>query len=224
MRHSLLPQAERTPHYGALLAMLLILIALAPISTGNESAIVVEIVFNLVLVIGAYSAAARKGNPWPFTVLTTVTLVWRWVALLFEANTVDLGSMIMTAVWLVFAVGIIAKTLFEQREADTNMIFAAVVVYLLAGVAFGQVFEVLEIVQPGSFSGVPQGGHPRELGNSLIYFSLVCLTTIGYGDILPVSELARPLSVLEGVFGTLYLAVMIARLVGLHLQSGGKEQ
>ena len=224
MRHSLLPHSDRTPHYGALLAVVLVLIALAPISTGNESAIVVEIVFNLVLVTGAYSAAARKGNPWPFTVLTTVTLAWRWVALLFEADTVDLGALIMTAVWLIFAVGTIANTLFEQREADTNMIFAAVVVYLLAGVAFGQVFEVLELVQPGSFSGVPDGGHPRELGNTLIYFSLVCLTTMGYGDIVPVSEIARPLSVLEGVFGTLYLAVMIARLVGLHLQSGSEEQ
>jgi hypothetical protein len=223
MRHSLLPHAKRTPHYGALLGVLLVLIVLAPLSTGSESAIVVEILLDLVLVTGAYSAAARKGNPWPFTALTTVTLVWRWVALLFETNTVDIGAIVITAVWLTFAVGIIVKTLFEQREANTNMIFAAVVVYLLASVAFAQVFEVLELLQPGSFSGVPDGGHPRELGNALLYLSLACLTTMGYGDILPVSGLARPLAVLEGVFGTLYLAVMIARLVGLHIKGGYAE-
>jgi hypothetical protein len=223
MRHSLLPHAKRTPHYGALLGVLLVLIVLAPLSTGSESAIVVEILLDLILVTGAYSAAARKGNPWPFTALTTVTLVWRWVALLFETNTVDIGAIVITAVWLTFAVGIIVKTLFEQREANTNMIFAAVVVYLLASVAFAQVFEVLELLQPGSFSGVPDGGHPRELGNALLYLSLACLTTMGYGDILPVSGLARPLAVLEGVFGTLYLAVMIARLVGLHIKGGYEE-
>jgi hypothetical protein len=54
----------------------------------------------------------------------------------------------------------------------------------------------------------------------LLYFSLVSLTTVGYGDIVPVSGLARPVVVLEGVFGTLYLAVMIARLVGLHITAG----
>ena len=51
----------------------------------------------------------------------------------------------------------------------------------------------------------------------MLYFSLVCLTTMGFGDIAPLSDLARSLSVLEGVFGQLYLAVMIARLVGLHI-------
>ncbi len=50
-----------------------------------------------------------------------------------------------------------------------------------------------------------------------MYLSLVCITTMGFGDIVPVSDIARPLAVLEGVFGQLYLAVMIARLVGLHI-------
>ena len=222
MRHSLLPDAQRTPHYGAVLAVLLLLIVIAPLSAGPESEIVVEFFFDLVLVTGAYSAAARKGNPWPFRILTSVTLLWRWVALLFESGQVDLGAMVMTAIWLAVAVGTVTMALFEQEEADTNLILAAVVVYLLAAVTFAQVFEILELIQPGSFSGVPDGGHPRELGNALLYFSFVCITTMGYGDILPVSELARPLAVLEGVFGTLYLAVMIARLVGLHIKGSAE--
>ena len=53
-----------------------------------------------------------------------------------------------------------------------------------------------------------------------MYFSLVCITTMGFGDMVPVSNLARPLVVLEGVFGQFYLAVMIARLVGLHIARG----
>jgi hypothetical protein len=77
---------------------------------------------------------------------------------------------------------------------------------------------------PGSFAGVPVDGTESEIGNALLYFSLVCLTTMGYGDILPVSDLARPLAVLEGVFGTLYLAVMIARLVGLHITASVSQQ
>jgi len=49
-------------------------------------------------------------NRWPFTALTAVTLAWRWIALLFEANTVDIGAMVITAVWLTFAVGIIVES------------------------------------------------------------------------------------------------------------------
>lgn len=203
--------------------MLLLLIVIAPLSSGPESAIVVEFFFDLVLVTGAYSAAARKGNPWPFRILTSVTLLWRWIALLFESGHVDMGAMVMTAIWLAVAVGTVTRALFEQEDADTNLILAAVVVYLLAAVTFAQVFEILELIQPGSFSGVPDGGHPRELGNALLYFSFVCITTMGYGDILPISELARPLAVLEGVFGTLYLAVMIARLVGLHIRGSAER-
>jgi hypothetical protein len=219
MRHSLLPEAQRSPHYGALLAVLVLLIVVSPLSTGPESELVVEAFLDLVFVTGAYAAAARKGNPWPFILLTAATLLWRWGALLFGQGPIQLGAIAITILWMGMIVGILVKSLFEQRDVDTNMIFAAVIVYLFAGVFFAFVFELLEVAQPGSFSGIPDGGHPREQGNALVYFSFVCLTTMGYGDIVPVSNLARPLSVLEGVFGALYLAVMIARLVGLHTQS-----
>jgi hypothetical protein len=58
----------------------------------------------------------------------------------------------------------------------------------------------------------------------MMYFSLVCITTIGFGDIMPLSNIARPLAALEGVFGQLYLAVMIARLVGLHVAHEERKQ
>ena len=196
--------------------MLVLLIVVAPLSTGDESELVVEFFLDLVLVSGAYSAAARKGNPWPFIILTAVALLWRWGMLLFGGGTATIGAMAITIVWIGFAVGILIRTLFEQRLVDTNMIFAAVTAYLLVGVAFAFGFELLETLQPGSFSGVPDGGHPREQGNAFVYFSFVSLTTLGFGDIVPTSSIARPLTVLEGVFGTLYLAVMIARMVGLH--------
>jgi hypothetical protein len=216
MHHSLLPDAMRSPHNGAILLVLVLLIAGAPLSSGNESALVVELLFDLVMVTAAYSAAARGGHVKYFLALTGLTVAWRWGALLAGHGDVELGAMAVTVVWITFASAIVVKALFVQREVDTNMIFGAVVAYLLVAVAFAYVFEILETLQPGSFAGVPDGGHPRAQGNALIYFSLVCLTTMGYGDILPVSDLSRPLAVLEGVFGTLYLAVMVARLVGIH--------
>ncbi len=84
--------------------------------------------------------------------------------------------------------------------------------YFLLGFAWSRLFALLHLFDPGTFSN---GEMVLRLNESdLLYFSFVNLTTLGYGDIVPVSGLARILSALEAVFGTLYLAVMIASLVG----------
>jgi hypothetical protein len=86
-------------------------------------------------------------------------------------------------------------------------------------------FQIIELHSPGSFIGFPsvESGVERDLASTTMYFSLVCLTTMGFGDIVPVSALARPVAVIEGVFGQLYLAVMIARLVGLHIAHSSRD-
>jgi len=116
--------------------------------------------------------------------------------------------------------------LFQRRDVTADTILGAVVTYLLAAIAFTFAFEIVELLQPGSFSGIPAEArsHRAELGSSMLYFSFVCITTMGYGDIVPVSDIARPLAVLEGVFGQLYLAVMIARLVGLHIAGSRNDE
>ena len=212
-----MPSAHRSPNYGALLFVLILLIVVAPSATGPGAMFIVEALLDLVLVAGAFSAAARAGHSWPFLALTALTLLVRWSAIFAGGTGVELASSVITVTWMVYAIVIIGKQLFVERKVTTNMIYGAVIAYLLAAIAFSFVYEVIEVLQPGSFSGLPDGAGPLALGDALLYFSLVSMTTVGYGDILPVSPLARPLAVLEGVFGTLYLAVVIARLVGLHI-------
>ncbi|MGB5349965.1 MAG: potassium channel family protein [Polyangiales bacterium] len=193
-------------------------------ATRAGSAYGVEALFNLVLVAGAYSSASRGGQRWPFVGLTALTLVTRWSALLQGGFGLEVASALTTVVWITLAIVIVVRELFRQREVSVNAILGAMVAYLLAAVAFAYLYEILEIFQPGSFSGLPVGANPQELGDALLYFSLVSLTTVGYGDIAPTSSLARPVAVFEGVFGTLYLAVMIARLVGLNIASGMQRE
>ena len=219
-RYSDIPSAAKAPNYGMLLLVLCMLIVLAPVATRAESAYGVEALFNLVLVVGAYSAASRGGRLLSFVAVTALTMATRWSALLWGGFGLELASAATTVVWIALAILIVGRELFRQRKVATNMILGAIVVYLLMAVAFAYLYEILELFQPGSFSGIPDGANPQQLGDALIYFSLASLTTMGYGDIVPVSSLARPVAVIEGVFGTLYIAVMIARLVGLHIASG----
>jgi hypothetical protein len=216
MRYSLMPSTRTTPHYGVLLLVLLILLVVAPLLPSQRVGYGVEFFFDLVLVTGAYSAAWQSRHRFPFLAFTAVTLAMRWTEMALDHSAFSLASIALVFLWLVYAVGLIVAALFRMEKVDTNAILGAIVAYVLTAVAFGQAFLLIELLQPGSFTGLPDGGVQRGLEDALLYFSYVSITTMGYGGILPVSALARSVASLEGLFGTLYLAVMIARLVGLQ--------
>ena len=92
---------------------------------------------------------------------------------------------------------------------DSETIYAALSTYLLAGVFFGVLYSAIEYMWPGSFSG------PDKFTEaSAVYYSFVTLATLGYGDFLPRTEFARGVATFEVIGGQLYLAVMVARLIG----------
>ena len=215
---------RRVPSHLALLFVLLALIVVAPIVTGRRADLIIELFFNLVLLSGVYSVGPTAHRV-PFLLLTVLVLGVRWGEKLTGVGGLDVTALVSTFVWLVYAVAIITADLFQRREVTLNTIFGAIVMYLLGALAFAQIFDILELLNPGSFEGlpVPESGTHAETSNALIYFSLVCITTMGYGDIVPASNLARPIAVIEGVFGQMYLAVMIARLVGLHIAAARRD-
>jgi len=213
------------PRNAALLVVLLLLIVVSPSIPEDSSGVLFELVFDSILIAGVYSVGPGR-HQWPFLVLTVVTLAVRWGELLSGGPQLDVGALLITVLWLIYAVSIIIGHLFQRRDVTADTILGSVVTYLLAAIAFTFAFEIVELLQPGSFSGIPDQArsHRAELGSSMLYFSFVCITTMGYGDIVPVSDIARPLAVLEGVFGQLYLAVMIARLVGLHIAGSRNDE
>ncbi len=220
----MLHRIRNVPKNAALLVFLLFLIAVSPSIATQGTGTLIELVFDAILLAGVHSVGAGR-HRWPFLVLTVVTLAVRWGEHLSGVGYLDVGALSITVAWLVYAVSIIIGNLFQRRDVTIDTILGAIVAYLLVAVAFTLVFEIVELRHPGSFSGIPDNAtdHRTELGSAMMYFSLVSITTMGYGDIVPVSGVARPLAVLEGVFGQLYLAVMIARLVGLHLVRSQKE-
>ncbi len=119
--------------------------------------------------------------------------------------------------WLVAAVLATAATAHHavQSEAvDGEHLFAALDAYLLVGVIFGVGYTLLDQISPDSF-GPSAGALALPHG---FYFSFVTLATLGYGDIVPVSDTARGLAIVEAVAGQMYLAVLVARLVSLYSQ------
>jgi len=131
--------------------------------------------------------------------------------------TIHLGGILFFAL----AVAMVLRHLFERRAVSVDDILGSVCGYLIAAMAWANVYALFEILAPGSFSITAPDKvglaywHERE--SLFAYFSLTTLTTIGYGDVTPVAPLARSLSMLEGVFGQFYIAVVVAQLVGSKL-------
>ncbi|MBI3800282.1 MAG: hypothetical protein HY268_25320 [Deltaproteobacteria bacterium] len=106
-----------------------------------------------------------------------------------------------------------ARHALRAGVIDAERIFAALAVYLLTGLIFAICYWLLDQTWPASFGGASASG--LDLARA-IYFSFVTLATVGYGDVIPASDSARGLAILEAVGGQMYLTVLVARLVSLY--------
>lgn len=109
----------------------------------------------------------------------------------------------------------ILKIIFRSEFVTLEVIVAAVTVYLMLGIIGSISFGFLESIYPGSFSFHTING--RIVPYSIIFFSFVTLTTLGYGDIVPLTPMAQSLTLVEALVGQIYLVVLIAWLVGMHI-------
>lgn len=144
--------------------------------------------------------------------LLAVALVTRPAAAWMDENAVSVGSL---TVWGVVALGAAASAIrfsLSGKSVGGEQIYAALSAYLLTGLFFGVLYWVLEQLMPNSIS-VGTAAVDDLRVTTTIYFSFVTLASLGYGDILPVSDPARGLATAEVIGGQLYLAVMVARLV-----------
>ena len=109
-----------------------------------------------------------------------------------------------------FAAAAALRFAMRGKKVDAEHLFAALSAYLLAGLYFGLLYWVLEQVHPGTMTA------SNFSRTAATYYSFVTLATIGYGDIVPRTDVARGLAIVEGVGGQLFLAVLVARLLSLY--------
>jgi hypothetical protein len=132
-----------------------------------------------------------------------------------------------------FAVGFFTFVLYRilcgifVSQASGDAIFGAVCGYLLLGIIWSVLFSALETTAPGSFQvPAPRGAEivaPRLARSDLVYYSFITLATVGYGDVTPVTPLARTLAWIEAITGQFYLATLVAGLVGFKVARAMKN-
>ena len=109
-----------------------------------------------------------------------------------------------------YIIVLLVINLLSYRVVTANLIYCAISTYLLIGIMWTGIYAVVEGISPGSFSGISET-------SDLLYFSFVTLTTVGYGDITPQFILAKRLAVIEAAMGGIYMAVIIAMIVGRYM-------
>jgi hypothetical protein len=172
----------------------------------------------------------------PFTLLVVLIARGRTAALVawFGAGCVATGAaLILTlpslslssidtvhsvnAIGLVVCGYVVARALFAPGPVTLHRVIGAVVLYLTLALAFATMYRVVLDAIPNALQGIELGGDEVQTFSSMVYFSLVTLTSTGYGDILPIHPVARSLANLESIVGQLYPATLIAALVTQRL-------
>jgi len=120
-------------------------------------------------------------------------------------------------VFLIFVIVHILRFVLQARRVTGEVLCASISTYLSFGLVWALAYRLVAFVNPAAFAiSSPQIASSSMNHFAAFYFSFTTLTTLGYGDITPVSNVARMLAVMESMSGTLYVAVLIARLVALY--------
>jgi len=180
-------------------SLLLILVAAGFASSRNRRTLFV------VLVLGA-----------PPFVMVLLEMADTWVH--FSLNRPrEVVTSLLVAMFFIQALIRVFLRIIRSREVTTDVIYSAVADYLLMGFAWASLYSLLETVHPGSFRlpGLEDGTAVTDKWE-LVYFSFVTLSTLGYGDMSPITSPARSLALLESIMGVMYVAIIVARLASLY--------
>jgi hypothetical protein len=205
----------RRHRYVWLLLGLVICMLLSPLTeaTGVGS-ISLSITFSIVVVLGVNAATDSRAH-----LLIAITLAAIWIvstglfALTRAEPWITLTSVTLICL-LLFAFYDIVVLLINVRASDVDALCAAFAAYLLLGLAWALSYDIIELQWPGSYS-VPAATPNESRWGHFLYFSMTTLTTLGYGDTIPLRPLAGIWATLEAVVGVLYTTVLVARLVSL---------
>ena len=213
-------------HKGRFLYLLLMIASLLVIAPLVEEFVhlrlLVDIFWTAVFVSAVYAVSQKKHHLAIGVLLALPMLSSIWISYLLEHIGLRVFGYLCGAVFFVFTIVQILIFIFKQERVSRDLIVGAVLVYLLMALAWTFIIAILEILHPGSYA-MAQTESGRGTWHFL-YFSFVTITTLGYGDITPVTKLARSLCILEAVMGQIYLVVSVAWLVGMHVSQKMTER
>jgi hypothetical protein len=175
-----------------------------------------ELGFAIILVVGVFVMSGSRTA----VVAMIVALSMATVGAIFRLKAPSILDInLFAGAWLIMGIvmgSVVARAVFAPGRVTQHHVMGAILLYLTVAIIFVALFTFVGTLIPKAFSGLSIEDNPA-LASNLIYFSFTTLTTTGYGDIFPVHPIARSLCNLESIFGQLYPATLLARLVTLEI-------
>jgi hypothetical protein len=193
---------------------------------------ITQILFSAVFMAGVFAVSRERAVLIGGSVLAVIALLLTWWRHLTESTgaLVPVLDYATDVAFFGYVAFVVMRIVLEQKRVTSDTIYGGICVYLLIGMIWTVFFSAIEYFEPGSFvlgseaiAELDASGREPALFRELIYFSMVTLTTLGYGDIRPTTDIARALSTAEAAVGQLFVAVFIARLVGLYLVHASQD-
>lgn len=211
-----------------LLIMLLTILTVFPFIHiyQEEYVFTLHFLFSLILLIGIYVASNNRQLLTVAILLALLTITVLAFNTVLENHSLNLFGLLLEVIFFTITAITTITHVLEERRITADKIYGAISAYLLFGLIWALIYNMIEVQTPGAFEFNPnlkfsifeEPTKPFYFVH-FIYYSLITLTTTGYGDITPLNAAARVFSSIEAILGQLYVAVLIGRLVGLHIHA-----
>jgi hypothetical protein len=207
---------------GLFLSTILLLLIAPLFLRGVVANLLLQGCFNVLILLTMYALSTFGYVMWTGIALAVPFCIFNWLGIFYHSLPLMAASYAFFCLFLLMAIIFLTYDLFDERTINNNLMFGALMIYLLAGILWSKLFWLSGLLFPGSFHGVAKleidaVSLEAALSNvfEMLYYSFTVITTLGIGDIQPVHHLVKALTLLEAIFGQLFVAVAIARMVSV---------
>jgi hypothetical protein len=209
-------QACLQTRFFLMLVLILLLVLFSPfLEDFLRTKILKDIFLTAIFIWIIYTIKLKKVQRLIAVILVMPLIITIWASYVVGFEAMGMATQIFGALFFAYAVINILRIIYKTKEITRETIYAAIVAYLLLALMWAFIYAILETAIPGSFDLPEQGFRGEYI--QFEYFSFITITTLGYGDIIPLTDKASALAICEAVIGQIYMVVLVAWLVGMHV-------
>jgi hypothetical protein len=181
-------------------------------------------IFTVVLLCAMNAIGRRRRTLIAAALLVSPALVTRWIDHLYPGLLPVWPSLVSVVVFVTFVIWHLLRFVMSTQKVTSEVLCAAISIYLLFAVAWAYLYTLLAASHPEAFKFTVDGAQGEITGFTAIYFSAEILTALAFGDIVPISNVARMMTLVEATCAVFYVTILIARLVAVYSHANSQPK